>query len=105
LLLSDRIVPMTAGPAATMGPPVCVAIPKPRTAATLQHDDEALRVRTHVIECLTEYVKHARQRRRQVEPGYVGSAFKRTDGRPAKAGRHVPVAVKAGRHVRLESET
>ena len=52
-----------AGPAATMGPPVSVAIPKPRTAAQLQHDDEALRVRTHVIECLTEYVKHARQRR------------------------------------------
>jgi nitrate/nitrite transport system ATP-binding protein len=63
LLLSDRIVPMTAGPAATMGPPVSVAIPRPRTAARLQHDDEALRVRTHVIECLTEYVKHARQRR------------------------------------------
>ena len=63
LLLSDRIVPMTAGPAATMGPPVSVAIPRPRTAARLQHDDEALRVRTHVIECLTEYVKHGRQRR------------------------------------------
>jgi len=68
LLLSDRIVPMTAGPAATMGPPVAVAIPKPRTAAQLQHDDEALRVRTHVIECLTEYVKHARLRRQHPRP-------------------------------------
>jgi nitrate/nitrite transport system ATP-binding protein len=57
LLLSDRIVPMTAAPRATMGPAVTVGIPKPRTAAQLQHDDEALRVRTHVVECLTEYVK------------------------------------------------
>jgi nitrate/nitrite transport system ATP-binding protein len=62
LLLSDRIVPMTAGPHATMGPPVTIAIPKPRTLAQLQHDDEALRVRTHVVECLTAYVKHARCR-------------------------------------------
>jgi nitrate/nitrite transport system ATP-binding protein len=64
LLLSDRIVPMTSGPGATLGPPVAVAMPRPRTAAQLQHDDEALRVRTHVIERLTEYVKTAPARRR-----------------------------------------
>jgi nitrate/nitrite transport system ATP-binding protein len=64
LLLSDRIVPMTSGPGATLGPPVAVAMPRPRTAAQLQHDDEALRVRTHVIERLTEYVKTAGGRRR-----------------------------------------
>jgi nitrate/nitrite transport system ATP-binding protein len=64
LLLSDRIVPMTSGPGATLGPSVAVAMPRPRTAAQLQHDDEALRVRTHVIERLTEYVKTARGRRR-----------------------------------------
>jgi nitrate/nitrite transport system ATP-binding protein len=62
LLLSDKIVPMTAGPAATLGPLVPVPIPKPRTAAQLQHDDDALKVRTHVVECLTEYVRHARHR-------------------------------------------
>jgi nitrate/nitrite transport system ATP-binding protein len=94
LLLSDRIVPMTAGPAATMGPPVSVAIPKPRTAVQLQHDDEALRVRTHVIECLTEYVKHARQRRKAARTAPVTElvpAFRSAvlGGSPAKAGRHV----------------
>jgi nitrate/nitrite transport system ATP-binding protein len=66
LLLSDRIVPMTAGPRATMGPPVTIAIPKPRTVAQLQHDEEALRVRADVVECLTKYVKHARYRRRHI---------------------------------------
>ena len=68
LLLSDRIVPMTSGPPATIGPAVEVAIAKPRTAAMLQHDDEALRARTYVVECLTEYVKHARNRPKRVQP-------------------------------------
>jgi nitrate/nitrite transport system ATP-binding protein len=62
LLLSDSIVPMTAGPPATMGPSVAVPIPKPRTLDQLQHDDEALRVRTHVIEYLTGFIKNARPR-------------------------------------------
>jgi nitrate/nitrite transport system ATP-binding protein len=87
LLLSDRIVPMTAGPRATMGPPVAVAIPKPRTAVQLQRDDEALRVRTHVVECLTEYVKHAKHRPRRPLPASisrgpaVGQAFKLANAR------------------------
>ena len=68
LLLSDRIVPMTSGPPATIGPSVDVALARPRSAAMLQHDDEALRVRTHVVECLTEYVKQARQRPRRPAP-------------------------------------
>jgi len=69
LLLSDRIVPMTSGPPATMGPPVAVAMAKPRTAAQLQHDDEALRVRTNVVECLTEYVKESRSRAQRMKNG------------------------------------
>jgi nitrate/nitrite transport system ATP-binding protein len=67
LLLSDRIVPMTSGPPATIGPSVAVAIAKPRTAEFLQHDDEALHVRTHVVECLTEYVKSARRRPKRIQ--------------------------------------
>src|SRR6185436_7180588 len=56
LLLSDRIVPMTRGPRATLGTPVPVAMPKPRKAADLSHDEEAIRVRSHVIESLTASV-------------------------------------------------
>src|SRR4029453_9021102 len=62
LLLSDQIVRMTAGPRATMGPSVTVAIPKPRTAIQLERDDQALRVRAPVVECLTEYVKNVKGR-------------------------------------------
>jgi nitrate/nitrite transport system ATP-binding protein len=56
ILLSDRIVPILPGPPATLGQPIEVALPRPRTAALLAHDDGAARVRTHVIATLTEAV-------------------------------------------------
>jgi nitrate/nitrite transport system ATP-binding protein len=54
ILLSDRIVPILPGPPATLGTPIPVALPRPRSAALLAHDDEAARVRTHVIATLTD---------------------------------------------------
>jgi nitrate/nitrite transport system ATP-binding protein len=54
ILLSDRIVPILPGPPATLGTPIDVALPRPRTATALAHDDEAARVRTHVIATLTD---------------------------------------------------
>jgi nitrate/nitrite transport system ATP-binding protein len=57
LLLSDRIVPMTRAPRATLGTPISVEMPKPRSAVHLMHDEEAMRVRSHVIETLTAEVQ------------------------------------------------
>ena len=56
ILLSDRIVPILPGPPATLGTPIEVALPRPRTAALLAHDDDAAHVRTHVIGTLTEAI-------------------------------------------------
>jgi nitrate/nitrite transport system ATP-binding protein len=53
ILLSDRIVPILPGPPATLGVPIAVALPRPRSAELLAHDDHAARVRTHVIATLT----------------------------------------------------
>src|SRR5712692_1622886 len=61
LLLSDRIVPMTHGPRATLGRPVAVAIPKPRTLAQLVHDEDAMHSRAHVVEALTAAVRRPRR--------------------------------------------
>jgi nitrate/nitrite transport system ATP-binding protein len=61
MLLSDRIVPMTHGPRATLGRPVDVAIPKPRTLAQLVHDEDAMRSRAHVVEALTASVRRPRR--------------------------------------------
>ena len=56
LLLSDRIVPMTKGPRATLGVPIRVDLPRPRTADQLLHDEQAVRTRAHVVERLTDEV-------------------------------------------------
>jgi len=52
LLLADRIVPLSVGPAATFGPPIAVPIPRPHDRKTMNHDDRFKAVRNQVIEYL-----------------------------------------------------
>ncbi len=56
LLLSDVIVPMIPGPPATLGAPIPVDLPRPRSAAQLSHGEAASQVRAHVIAMLTRAV-------------------------------------------------
>jgi ABC-type nitrate/sulfonate/bicarbonate transport system ATPase subunit len=63
LLLSDRILPMTAGPRATLGAPVKVELTKPRSASALLHDDDAADVRAHIVASLTEDLRRVRAHR------------------------------------------
>jgi nitrate/nitrite transport system ATP-binding protein len=65
ILLSDRIVPMLPGPPATLGPPIAVPLPHPRTIADLAHQENASRVRAHVVATLTA----AMRQRNSKEPG------------------------------------
>ena len=58
---SHRILP---GPPATLGTPIEVALPRPRTAAQLAHDDQAARVRTNVITTLTDALSRTSRTRR-----------------------------------------
>ncbi|MFN7922667.1 MAG: ABC transporter ATP-binding protein [Bryobacteraceae bacterium] len=53
ILLSDRILALTKGPGATLGPAIPVELPRPRTAATLLHDERAVRIRSKVAQYLT----------------------------------------------------
>jgi nitrate/nitrite transport system ATP-binding protein len=52
ILLADRIVPLSVGPAATLGPPVAVPIPRPRDRKAMNHDEGFKHVRNQVIEYL-----------------------------------------------------
>jgi nitrate/nitrite transport system ATP-binding protein len=52
ILLADRIVPLSVGPAATLGPAVEVNIPRPRDRKTMNHDAAFKAVRNQVIEYL-----------------------------------------------------
>lgn len=53
ILLSDRILALSKGPGATLGPAVPVNLPKPRTSKTLWNDEGAVRIRARVVEFLT----------------------------------------------------
>jgi nitrate/nitrite transport system ATP-binding protein len=52
VLLADRIVPMTVGPGASLGPAIEVALPRPRDRKALNHDPRFKAVRGRVIEYL-----------------------------------------------------
>ena len=61
LLLSDRILPILPGPPATLGTPIPVELPRPRSVAQLAHDEQASRVRVDVIAALTAAMTPARE--------------------------------------------
>jgi len=48
LILADRIIPLTLGPGATLGPEFKVNIPRPRDKNTLDQNDEYKRLRTEI---------------------------------------------------------
>jgi nitrate/nitrite transport system ATP-binding protein len=63
ILLSDAIVPIIAGPPATLGPPIPVELPRPRSVAQLAHDEQATHVRAHVVATLTaSQLRHVSRR-------------------------------------------
>ena len=62
LLLSDRIIPMTKGPRATLGSSVAVDLAKPRNVDQLAHDEHAILARAHVVECLSDHLHASRPR-------------------------------------------
>ena len=52
LLLADRIVPLTPGPGATLGPAFLVDKPKERNRHLINHDPDFKRLRARIIEFL-----------------------------------------------------
>jgi len=54
LLLADRIIPMTPGPGAVLGPSVPVDIPRPRDRKSLNHDPRFKSIRNGVIDFLLQ---------------------------------------------------
>ena len=52
LLLADRVIPLSAGPGATLGPAVEVDLDRPRDRKTIQRDPHFKRLRTEVLDYL-----------------------------------------------------
>lgn len=55
LLLADRIIPLTPGPGAKLGPSIPVSLPRPRDRKALNHDPEFKRLRALVTSQLLDY--------------------------------------------------
>jgi nitrate/nitrite transport system ATP-binding protein len=60
ILLADRIIPLEAAPAATLGPSVIIDIPRPRERTALNHDERFKAIRGEVI----DYLLTSSQRKR-----------------------------------------
>ena len=52
LLLADRVIPLSAGPGATLGPAVTVDIDRPRDRKSIQRDPHFKRLRAEVLDYL-----------------------------------------------------
>jgi nitrate/nitrite transport system ATP-binding protein len=76
LLLADRIVPLTPGPGATIGPSFAVPIPRPRDRRALNHDPDFKRVRNDVIRYLNDV--RAERRVSEAPPAPMQSTAGRT---------------------------
>ena len=60
IYLADRIIPLTAGPNATLGPSLKVEIPRPRNRKALNHDPHFKSLRREVVDFMLNS-KRARQ--------------------------------------------
>ncbi|MYZ50133.1 ABC transporter ATP-binding protein [Propylenella binzhouense] len=67
ILLADRVIPLTPGPAARLGPGFEVDLPRPRDRAALNHDEGFRRLRSAIIRYLDE-AGGARQQGAAAEP-------------------------------------
>ena len=60
ILLADRIIPLSAGPGATLGPSVAIDIPRPRDRTAINHDSRYKEIRREVIGFLLGQGGHKR---------------------------------------------
>src|SRR6266487_3643481 len=99
IYLADRIIPLTAGPSATLGPSFKVEIPRPRDRKAINHDPHFKEIRRDVIEFMLNS-KH--QRRASITKRLVLPDIEPEDLRHPKStvGRSMPK-----RRVEIKEET
>ncbi len=58
IYLADRIIPLTAGPSATLGPSFAVNIPRPRDRKTINHHRHFKELRREIVEFMLKSKGH-----------------------------------------------
>lgn len=61
MLLADRIIPLTPGPGATLGPEFKINIPRPRDKTELNHDENFKKIRNQIIRYMMEINAEAKE--------------------------------------------
>jgi len=90
IYLADRIIPLTAGPSATLGPSFKVEIPRPRDRKAINHDPHFKEIRRDVIEFMlsSKHQRRASVTKRLVLPDIEPEDLRRP--KPMFAGRSLP---------------
>jgi len=70
IYLADRVIPLTAGPGATLGPSFAVEIPRPRNRTSINHDPHFKKLRREIVDFMLDSRKerHTAIRRKLVLP-------------------------------------
>jgi nitrate/nitrite transport system ATP-binding protein len=82
ILMADRIIPLSAGPGATLGPSLAIDIPRPRDRKEINHHPRFKEIRREVIGYLTatrKSIADASQRVRPLPPLVPAKIAARTD--------------------------
>jgi nitrate/nitrite transport system ATP-binding protein len=58
IYLADRIIPLTAGPGATLGPSLPVQIPRPRDRKAINHDPHFKELRREIVDFMLNSKGH-----------------------------------------------
>jgi nitrate/nitrite transport system ATP-binding protein len=75
ILLADRIIPLTNGPRATLGPPFAVEIERPRDRKSLNHDPQFIALRNDILSFLVESGKAPARPQTAPQPTNAIEAF------------------------------
>ena len=91
IYLADRIIPLTAGPGATLGPSIQIDIPRPRDRKALNHIPRFKEIRREVIEFLlnSKGERHAAITKKLVLPDIEPEDL--SGPRPLMGGRRTPI--------------
>ena len=90
IYLADRIIPLTAGPGATLGPSFKVEIPRPRDRKAINHDAHFKGIRRDVIEFMLDsrHRRHAPVTKKLALPDIEPEDLRHR--KPRSCGRSLP---------------
>jgi len=91
ILLADRIIPLSAGPGATLGPAITIDIPRPRNRKGINHHPRFKEIRREIIEYLlgSRVARNATVTRKLILPDLEPEDL--SVPRAAMKGRRTPI--------------